>query len=61
MYLRNHDGNKVASDVELDKKEKLYEFLQLFYFPDLVGVPLDFKLDISLLFLKPSNWITKWE
>lgn len=40
MYLRNHDGNKVASDVELDEKEKLFEFLQLFYFPDLVGVPL---------------------
>lgn len=60
--MRNHDGNKVASDMELDKKEKLSEFVQLFNFPDLVGVPLDyFKLDISLLFLKPSHWITKWD
>lgn len=58
--MRNHDGKKVASDVEPDMKEKLSEFVQCFNFPDLMGALLDyFKLDISLLFLKSPHWITK--
>lgn len=39
IYFRKQSGNKVASDLELGRKKKLSEFVQLFKFPDFVGVP----------------------
>lgn len=46
--FRKHDGNKVALDLELDRKEKLSKFLNYLTFQILWGFPLDyFKQDIK--------------
>lgn len=51
------DGNKGASDLELDRKEKLSEFFQLFNFPFLWGLPLDyFRPDIAILKTIPFSY-----
>lgn len=60
VFFRKHDGNKVALDLELDRKEKLSKFLNYLTFQILWGFPLGyFKQDISLLFLKQPHSVAE--